>query len=128
MYEKSGNTELEAKTWCNTSLVHLQLNELDSSLKCARKALELYPTYCKVSSGTCYCNRFDRYVNFSQAYYRRAQAYEKLENYEHCVNDYTTSYELEPQRKTFYQAVKLAVTHGMRKNMHIITFCGILFF
>ena len=49
MYEKCGLTELEAKTWCNISFVYLKLDEHESSLVCAKKAIDLDPTYCKVS-------------------------------------------------------------------------------
>ena len=50
IYEQSGCTKLEAKVWCNMSLAHLKLNEPENSLQCAKKALQLDATCCKVSS------------------------------------------------------------------------------
>ena len=50
IYEQSGYKKLGAKTWCNMSLAHLKLNEPENSLECAKKAIQLDATYCKVSS------------------------------------------------------------------------------
>ena len=114
IYEQSGCTKLEAKVWCNMSLAHLKLNEPEISLQCAKKALQLDATYCKVSSWS-HLEFFFYLKSFptTQAYYRRAQALEKLKKYQGCVNDYVSSYELQPQKNTFYLAVKVAATHGM---------------
>ena len=48
-----------------------------------------------------------------QAYYRRAQAFEQLNEFECCVADFISSYELQPQTGTFYLALKIAATQGI---------------
>ena len=50
---------------------------------------------------------------YSQAYYRKGQALEMLECFEDCINSFTTSFELQPQRKTIHMAVTTALTHGI---------------
>ena len=39
--------------------------------------------------------------------------YEMVKQYQRSVDDYITSYEMEPEIKTFYEAVKVASRHGI---------------
>ena len=60
------------------------------------------------------CECFERCLCVCfQAYYRRAQALEQLNEFECCVADFITSYELQPQTGTFYRALKIAETQGI---------------
>ena len=49
----------------------------------------------------------------SQAYYRRAQALEHVNEYVDSVRDYVKAYELQQEEESLCSAVRVAADHGM---------------
>lgn len=83
------NKNLNAQLYCNRSACQGKLNNWDSAIEDASKAIELNPQYLK-------------------AYLRRAQCYQQVQKFEEAKRDYHKASEIEPENREVKQKLKEA--------------------